>query len=254
MEIAQRLQVSMLPRTVQIPGVELAAAMVPASEVGGDYYDVIPAADGAWIGIGDVAGHGVQAGVIMLMVQSTMNAIVGARPDAAPREVLGLLNRVLYGNIRERLQTDEHVTLSLLRFRRDGRVVFAGAHEDMVVCRGGDAPCDVIATPGPWMGAVRDVTGSLADGVVTLGAGDLLVLFSDGITEARSPAGDRFGIERLCAEIERRRAEAPDRIRAAVFSAVTSFTGPAPQEDDMTLLVLRYLGSGAAAGGSKSRP
>src|SRR5207247_1046155 len=103
---------------VHIEGVEVSARMIPADEVGGDYYDVLPIAEGtqgAWIGIGDVAGHGLTAGLVMMMIQSVVAALVKQAPDRAPSQHLGVLNAILYDNIRERLEQSEHVTLSLLR-------------------------------------------------------------------------------------------------------------------------------------------
>src|SRR6185436_18733813 len=96
LEIATRIQTSILPRGIQIPGLEIAAAMKPADEVGGDYYDVQPAANGCWIGIGDVAGHGLTAGLVMMMTQSAIAALVRTRPSAGPGELIATLNRVIF--------------------------------------------------------------------------------------------------------------------------------------------------------------
>ncbi len=96
--IARRVQTSILPRNLTVDGLEIAAVMVPADDVGGDYYDVLPFKGGAWIGIGDVSGHGLNAGLIMLMVQSATASIALSRPRATPREVLLLLNDVLCEN------------------------------------------------------------------------------------------------------------------------------------------------------------
>src|SRR4029078_13210337 len=100
LEIARRLQTSILPRTLEAPGLRLAATMIPASEVGGDYYDLLPLPGGCWIGVGDVAGHGLSAGMVMLMVQCIVAALVRERPDARPSELVMRLNDVLYENVR----------------------------------------------------------------------------------------------------------------------------------------------------------
>src|SRR5690606_17839050 len=120
MEIAARIQTSILPQDLAVPGLEVGARMVPATEVGGDYYDVIPQVDGAWIGVGDVAGHGLRAGLVMLMVQSAVASLVRERPGASPRDLVATLNVTIADNVRRRLQQDEHVTFSLLRYRRSG--------------------------------------------------------------------------------------------------------------------------------------
>ena len=101
MEIAARIQTSILPRDVSVAGLEIAAAMHAATEVGGDYYDVVPVDDGCWIGIGDVAGHGLGTGLVMLMMQSGIGALARKMPDAAPRDLLLALNTMLVENVRD---------------------------------------------------------------------------------------------------------------------------------------------------------
>ncbi|HYP90915.1 MAG TPA: SpoIIE family protein phosphatase, partial [Polyangiaceae bacterium] len=96
LEIGARIQTCLLPKTVAIPELELAAKMVPASEVGGDYYDAFAAGSGGFIGIGDVAGHGLTSGLVMLMVQSVIGALGRKSPEAAPSELVSALNTVLY--------------------------------------------------------------------------------------------------------------------------------------------------------------
>src|SRR5262249_49943887 len=133
--IAQRVQTSILPKKFEVEGLEIAATMQPADEVGGDYYDVLPFSGGAWLAVGDVSGHGLDAGLIMLMLQSATAALVAARPDATSGELLGQLNEVMFENIRRRLAHNDHVTFSILRYTSDGKVTFAGAHEEMIVVR-----------------------------------------------------------------------------------------------------------------------
>ena len=157
LEIAQHIQTSILPRGFEVPGLEIRAHMLPAAVVGGDYYDVRPQPDGCWIGIGDVSGHGLTAGLLMMMIQSGISALTLARPDALPHQVLPHLNRMLWENVRERLGRDDFATLCLLRYFRDGRLLHAGAHEDILVCPAGGGPCQRIAAPGTWLGGVRDI-------------------------------------------------------------------------------------------------
>jgi sigma-B regulation protein RsbU (phosphoserine phosphatase) len=244
LEIAMRIQTSLQPRALRVPGLDVAAAMRPADEVGGDYYDVIPAAGGAWIGIGDVAGHGLTAGLVMMMIQSIIAALVAERPGAAPRELLGVLNGVLYENIRGRLGQDEHVTLTLLRYTAGGTLMYAGAHEEIVVCRAGEARCQRIATPGTWLGAAPDVGRFMVDSKLQLAAGDLVALYTDGLIQAMDASGEQYGMERLCALVEEHRARPVNEIRDQVLDSVKHFS--ASQEDDITLLVLRYQGMATA--------
>jgi DNA-binding LacI/PurR family transcriptional regulator/serine phosphatase RsbU (regulator of sigma subunit) len=242
MEIAARIQASILPRDVSVAGLEIAAVMHAATEVGGDYYDVVPVDDGCWIGIGDVAGHGLGTGLVMLMMQSGIGALARKMPDAAPRDLLLALNTMLVENVRERLGQHEHATLTLIRYRRDGSLTFAGAHEEMLVRRIATGRCERIETPGAWVGAKRDITAGTVDSAARLEPGDLLVLYTDGLTEAQADddSGTRFGIDQLIALVDQHGASPPAAVRDAILGALAMFT--ARRDDDVTLLVARYAG------------
>ena len=235
--IARQIQTSILPRRTHVDGLEIAAQMVPADEVGGDYYDVLPNRNGCWIGIGDVTGHGLNAGLVMLMTQSIMAALANNDAAASPTQVLRAVNAVLFENIRKRLLQDDHVTLTLLRYNRDGEVVFAGAHEDILVCRA-DGTCDVVATPGPWVGAMQDISKVTRDSTLRLRDGDVIVLHTDGVTEAMNAQREEFGITRLADALRAVRGESPADINNHVLCAVRDWSHR--QKDDITLVVGRY--------------
>jgi serine phosphatase RsbU (regulator of sigma subunit) len=240
-EIARTIQTSILPAQFTVPGLEIAAHMIPAAEVGGDYYDMRASDDGCWLGIGDVAGHGLSAGLVMLMIQSGLSSLIMHSPDALPHQILPALNRMLCQNLRERMGRDDHATLTLFRFfAQPGRLAYAGAHEDIIVCnRAGQAR--TIATHGTWVGISADITCDLASRVLELAPGDLVVLYTDGIPEARREH-EPFGLARLVAEVEQRHAAPVQEILSGVLRSVLDFCGGNPQ-DDATLLVLRYLGT-----------
>ncbi len=236
LELARQIQVGILPRRLVVEGLELTACMTTATEVGGDYYDVLPVDGGCWIGIGDVSGHGVTSGLIMLMVQSVVAALVAQDPTASPRDAVTILNRVLFENIRHRLIKDDFVTLSLLRVSHQ-QIVFAGAHEHFLVCRARTGVAEPIVTPGTWLGVVPDVGGFTTETTIDLEPDDLVVLYTDGITEARNSAGEQYGLERLGAAVERFRHQPIEEVRNGLLDEVTSWT--ARQDDDATLVLLR---------------
>jgi len=241
MEIATRIQISILPRDVNVAGLEIAATMRAATEVGGDYYDVIPVVDGCWIGIGDVAGHGLGTGLVMLMMQSGIGVLARKMPDASPRDLLLALNAMLVDNVRVRLGQREHATLTLLRYRQDGSLAFAGAHEEILILRAATGRCERLPTPGPWVGAKVDIAAGTVESRAQLLPGDLLVLYTDGIIEAVAREGrERFGTERLIALIEEHKAATPVAIRDRLMDAVTDFA--IALDDDVTLLCARYFG------------
>ena len=238
LSIATRIQTSILPRDLSVRGLEIAATMLPATEVGGDYYDVLPTPRGCWIGIGDVAGHGLRSGLVMMMLQSIVSALVRSNPEAAPRDVLRVVNAVLYENVRERLQQDEHATLNLISYREDGELVFAGAHEDMLVLRAESGTVELVPTLGTWVGATKDIDDTTPDTRCRLRDGDVLLLYTDGVIEAQSGAGEHFGVERLARELSRLGDQPAARIRDGLCDAVTGFMRA--QHDDIALLVARY--------------
>ncbi|HLK37789.1 MAG TPA: SpoIIE family protein phosphatase [Polyangiaceae bacterium] len=239
-ELAQRIQTSILPRQPSVPGLSCAATMIPTAEVGGDYYDFLPVEGGCWIGIGDVSGHGLDAGLMMLMTQSIVASLVAKEPAASPRDVVCVLNEVLFDNIRNRLRRDDHATLTLLRYDRGGRVVFAGAHEEIIVYRAAQGTCETIATPGTWVGGRRDIRRGTVESSFQLGPGDVMLLHTDGATEIRNGHGEEFGIERLGAELQR----SHDRPAAEIVeNLVFAVGGWGTVEDDVTLLVFKCEGS-----------
>ncbi|WP_437736772.1 SpoIIE family protein phosphatase [Sorangium sp. So ce1335] len=240
--VAARIQTTLVPRQLSIEGLELAAIMKPAAEVGGDYYDVIATPWGGWLGIGDVAGHGLAAGLIMLMIQSMIAALTSDDPTASPARVVSALNRAIYKNVRDRLERDEHATLLLLRYERGGRVTFAGAHDDLIVCSARARRCVCIPSSGVWIGALPEIGPMTRDSELVLEDGDVLVLYSDGVTEARNAHNEQYGLERLCAAIEATQEAPVGAIRDRILAEVEGWC-PSP-DDDITILVARYRAPG----------
>ncbi len=238
MTIAARIQTSILPRSFDIDGLEVAARMVPASEVGGDYYDVIPVSGGAWIAIGDAAGHGLDAGLVMLMAQTSVASLVAAQPDATPSALLSQLNAVLWENVHERLEADRHMTMTLVRYHADGRLVHAGAHMDIAVVRAADGACEQVPTRGTFLGITDDISAVTKDAEITLADGDLVVFHTDGVTEAMNADGDMYGADRMADTLAAAAGQAPTAVVANLFKSVGQWG--AEQVDDVTVLALRY--------------
>jgi PAS domain S-box-containing protein len=236
LQLAERIQTSILPRPPLAPGIEIAARMVPATEVGGDYYDVVPASDGCWLAIGDVSGHGLDAGVVSLMVQSATSAILRSMPDITPVGAITGINATLHDNVHTRLARNDFVTFNLLRYRRDGRVAYCGAHEDILVWRAATRTVELHPTEGTWLALDAKVEFTARE--LWLGHGDLMVLWTDGLIENRNPGGEMFGIEaatRLLAE--RGDGTACELVDALVQQSLRWSARP---EDDITVVALRH--------------
>jgi len=239
LEIAERIQTALLPKVSRISKLEVASRMVPATVVGGDYYDIHPAPGGAWIGVGDVAGHGLTAGLIMLMVQSGTASLVRALPNARPSELVTLLNEVVFANVNERMGESEHVTYALLRYHEDGRIVHAGAHEDIIVYRKREKRCDVLRTNGVWLGALAGIAGMTTDSELRIATGDVLVLYSDGIIESMNAEHEMYGVERVVAKLVEVAEQPVDAICTAIIDDVQAHA--AVQDDDRTIVVIRQI-------------
>ncbi|HET9953384.1 MAG TPA: substrate-binding domain-containing protein [Polyangiaceae bacterium] len=237
--LAQHIQLGILPRHVHVEGLEIASTMLTATEVGGDYYDIVPTGTGCWFCIGDVAGHGLPAGLVMLMLQSVVAGLLYDSPAAQPREVLPIVNQVLFENVRQRLRQDEYATLNLLRYDADGQLTFAGAHEDILIYRVRTGRVERLATLGTWVAATRDIREASIDTRAWLDVGDVMLLYTDGVIEARNSAGQDFGLDRLADLFESLGSVPASEIVARLREAVTTFQRE--QEDDLTLLAVRRL-------------
>jgi phosphoserine phosphatase RsbU/P len=212
----------------------VSATMQPADNVGGDLYDVQLAGDGfIWMCIGDVTSHGVTPGLIMMMVQSALSALVDAAPSSRPKDVLVHLNRVIYNNVRERLGDDNYLTLTVLRSAGPGKFVYSGAHLDLLVKRkSGDV--ERLPTPGLWVGVVPDISNDVEESELSLEIGDTLLLYSDGLTESRDASGKQFDMDGVTAQLKANRGAV--QIRDALMKAVTAHM--AKQDDDITVMVV----------------
>jgi serine phosphatase RsbU (regulator of sigma subunit) len=236
MKLARKIQQALLPGSPELRGCDVAASMKPADEVGGDYYDVIREGGREWVLIGDVSGHGVPAGLIMMMCQTAVRTALAQRPDLSPGELLTIVNGVLTQNI-DSLSEDKYMTISALRRDPGGAVQFAGAHQDIHVYRAEFDEVETLETSGVWLGIERNVEGMFPTRCFYLSPGDVLVLHTDGVTEARRD-DTFFDTKGLRAVVERARGKSAGAILSELEAALAGFE----VADDATLLVIRRLG------------
>ncbi len=236
MELARQIQTVLLPKKPEISGYDIAASCEPAEEVGGDYYDVISVGGFDWIVIGDVSGHGVTAGLVMMMVQTAIHTVLIANPQVAPSQLLRIINRTIYENIA-RMDEQKHMTIVVLACGKDGHFCFSGLHEDMLIRRTDTGKIENIRTDGMWIGIEADISGLLSDSTLKLESGDCMVLYTDGITEAWGQGIGLFGTERLIKVIESCGDKSVSEIHAAVLQALKPYEKP----DDVTLFVMKRV-------------
>jgi serine phosphatase RsbU (regulator of sigma subunit) len=235
---ARTLQLAMLPRDPpRLAWAELAGVSLPAAEVGGDYFDyLVLDPERVVLVVGDVAGHGVASGLMLSGLRSCLRLLRGALDT--PSGVLERLNEVVLEAMEPRLL----VTLAIACVdHRSGEVrVAAAGHPPALLCRQGQAPRE-LGDPAPPLGT--RLPARFRDVVVPLAVGDLLVLYSDGLPEARNGRGEEYGLERLLRDVGRAGAGATAwSVRNALLDGVSGHKGDAVQEDDLTVVVLRYRG------------
>jgi PAS domain S-box-containing protein len=240
LDVTRRLQQMLLPKEdelLQIEDLEIAGFMEPADEIGGDYYDVIAHNGTVKIGIGDVSGHGLESGVLMLMVQTAVRTLLTANETSAPR-FLSTLNQTIYNNL-QRMNSDKNLTLTLLDYQA-GTLYLAGQHEEIIIVRtdGTIERIDTIDLGFP-IGLEADITNFIGETQLQVQPGDVVVLYTDGITEAENIARVQYGLNRLCRMVQTHRWRSAREIQDAVIADVLAHIGQQRVYDDITLLVLK---------------
>jgi sigma-B regulation protein RsbU (phosphoserine phosphatase) len=238
LEIARKIQMNMLPSDHVSAGpsvpYELAARLVPARRVGGDFYDHFVLDGKLWFMVGDVSGKGVGAALFMARAITLLRTV--AHSGVALKEVLRAVNLGLCA------QNDQAMFVTLFAGVLDfstGRLTYGSAgHDPPVFLDGGSSEVSLMVSEGaPVLGLMEDA--DFNEQQMVLKPGDSLFLYTDGITEAMNTDNQLFGGERI---LETLRAEAPStnaRLEG-VMTAVRRFAGDAPQSDDITVMVLRY--------------
>lgn len=238
MELAKRIQTALLPEKKSLKGFEIAAAMHPAIEVGGDYYDIIETKAGErWVTIGDVSGHGVDSGLIMMMAETSIISMVNNMTDARPSSVIESVNGIIRENI-SRLGSDHFMTLMAIRI--DGsKMMVAGKHQDIMIYRSKQNHTEVIPTTGTWLGISDNIGKYLKDKTINFSPGDIIMLFTDGITEAINSDGEMYGQARLEQALNHYADLPVGKLMTNIINDVERFQ--AEQLDDITLIVMKKL-------------
>ena len=232
LEEARRIQQKLLPASVpQIEGLEIATSWQPACGVGGDCFDVIPfGTTRLGVSIADVVGKGIPAALLMSNLQAAVRAF--ATEATSPAELCHQVNRVLCGHIAE----GRFISFFYCLFdSEDGTLAYCNAgHYPPILVRA-DGGIERLAAGGPVLGVFAD--GSYEQRQVAMRSGDRLVLYTDGITEARSSSDEEFGEERLVFEAVTNGSCSAPALQARLAAAVANFTGGRFQ-DDATLIVM----------------
>lgn len=239
--VSQKIQQMILPEDTeltQIPELDIVGFMEPADEVGGDYYDVLYQDGAVKIGIGDVTGHGLESGLVMLMAQTAIRTLQ-IHNEKDPVRFLDTLNRTLYSNV-QRMKSDKNLTLALLDYEA-GKLRIIGQHEDIILVRA-NGKIERINTVdlGFPLALVEDVRNFIDKTHISLDSGDVVLLYTDGITEARNAARSQYGVDRLCLLVQQNVHCSALEIRQAVIADVQRHIAGQKLHDDLTLVVLKH--------------
>jgi sigma-B regulation protein RsbU (phosphoserine phosphatase) len=234
--IAREVQERLFPQQCpSIPGVELFGLCRPAREVGGDYYDFFMLPQGILaLAVGDISGKGVPASLLMASLQASLRGqtLAGA---ANMDRLIANVNSLVYAAS----SVNRYATFFYAEYQPDRRLltyVNAGHNPPILLRRNSDVAR--LEAGGPPVGLLPEASYEGAS--VEVKPGDLLLLFTDGISEAMNAVDEEWGEERMLCVLKSSSAAKPASIASALFQAAGEFTGSAPQHDDMTVVIASF--------------
>ncbi|MBN2532793.1 MAG: SpoIIE family protein phosphatase [Spirochaetales bacterium] len=243
-EIALRIQTSTCPPIPAHDELEIAASMYPATEVGGDYYDlVLDKKNNLWIGIGDVSGNGITPGLIVMMASTAFNTYVLEKGShTTPGDAIISINRILTDNIRIRLNQNYFMSMNFIKYTGSGQFLQSGSHMDIIVYRKKTKRCDLFPTDGVYMGIIPDISGHTEDKAFHMDTGDIMVVYTNGIIEAKNKDDieQLLGIDALIKTIINNGEKDASTIMAAIREQSLVWCGFKPV-DDMTVVVVKRI-------------
>ena len=239
LEIARDVQSRLFPKAaLSLPALHLSGVCYPAQQVSGDYYDFLRLADDKLaMAIGDVAGKGMPAALLMATIQSAMRSHLARADPRSPAEIVSLLNRQIYASTAP----EKYATFFFgLYDDSTGMLTYTNAgHLQPILVRDGAA--QKLEVTGTVVGAFP--FSRYEEVQIALGVGDLLVAYTDGITEPEDAYGEMFGEERLIDVLMKHQSAESSELAARTMEAVLEWTGSPELQDDMTMLISRRTGT-----------
>ena len=243
LEISQRLQMMLLPHTQElqtISDLEISGVMEPAEEVGGDYYEIIQKNDRVFLGIGDVTGHGLESGVVMMIAQVAIRTLIETQ-ETNRLKLITTVNRLIHDNVR-RMNLERHMTLMLLEYK-PGEITVFGQHESFIIIHP-DGSHDEIDTfeLGFPMGIEEDISFLVDERTIEVQPDDLLIFYTDGVSEAMNLQNEQYGVTRLIEVAKQHRHCSPEEIQTHALQDIKQHIGNQKVFDDITLMVCKRKG------------
>lgn len=234
LDIAKKIQSSILPRILKIGAITAEIHYNPLQVVSGDYYDLLDLPDGSVaVFIGDASGHGVPAAFITVMAKVYFTSLV--EKVESPAQLLSTMNQRMAEYFSG---AGLYLTAFYLRIYPSGRAVYCNAqHPDPVILRK-DGKTELLKPTGFYVGMLKKVFREYKDEEITLLAGDRIVLYTDGFTEAENAENIQFSSERLIAGMEAKRGKSSRAIIDELVHEVAQHQGGRARDDDETLIVI----------------
>jgi sigma-B regulation protein RsbU (phosphoserine phosphatase) len=237
MEIAKQIQLSLLPPAPPtMAGIDCAGICVPATHIGGDYYDIFVHGEELDMVIADVSGHSVGAALIMVETRSVLRAQIESL--RRPAEIVSALNELLHEDLS---RAELFITMTYLSCdTATRRLSYTNAgHPPALLFRPSSASFLELDTEGMVLGVQRGV--EFDELTLQIESGDLLLLYTDGIIEAEGRAGELFGTQRLREVIVRQHRKPASGVISSVLDAVRAYTGATSFKDDISMLLLKFI-------------
>jgi len=237
MTLAQRVQARLMPQELPtVAGLDIAARSQPAMQVGGDFYDFIAHTDQPFIfSIGDVTGKGLSAALLMTMTRAAIHSKAAFLPDPTPEKIMHKVNAELYAHFT---QVGMFATVFVGQYHPHSRtLVYANAGHAPVIYRPVDGPPRLLEADSTAIGVLN--MSFCANQTVTLRPGDLLLVATDGFSDARNPDRRMFGWERLFALVDSLADQPAQAIADNIYQTLEHFAASQSQDDDQTLVILK---------------
>jgi serine phosphatase RsbU (regulator of sigma subunit) len=237
LQMARSIQQSLLPRDFSVfPWLTATGESIPCYEIGGDYFDLIPLQDGRCLFvIADVSGKGPPAALRAATVQGNIHAVCRGRIHLP--EILATINEAF---LRRSSETATFVTVFIAILDYEGRLQYANGGHNRPIWIPAHGPVTELGRGGPLIGIFPDPDFPV--GSARLAPGDLIIFYTDGVTDCENESGETFDVERLLTWAETQAGRTPEAVRDNLTREIAEFCGPCRHPDDLTVLIVGYRG------------